>query len=282
MPAGFLSRHKHVLYWIHIGLVAGAICVAVPIIAWTGGLMPSRARAVLIFALATVALCQNLGLVHHCAHHLPRGPRWLGVGTARFLHYLGGLPFTQTRFAHRLHHAHFGTVLDPDRVGYLTTTTVWRRLRYVLFIGPLRAHFAPVDTSHAINEMSPARRAEHQRRCRRDWSLVVTTHLVLIPLCGLYYAVLFGALLFANVLSNVREMAEHGSNGRGAYVDIRPSPLGVLCFSTPGFWFHGVHHMDASIHYLDLPLAARTFATQGNSLPYLHRDNALVYLFTGK
>jgi fatty acid desaturase len=277
----FLSRHKHGLYWLHIGLVVGVICVAVPAIRWTSGELPSPWCALLVFAAATVAWCQNIGLVHHCAHHLPRGPRWLGVNTARFLHYLGGLPYTSIRFAHGLHHAHLGTPLDPDRVGYETTTTVGARLRYLLFIGPLRARFAPVDTAQAINEMSPERRAEHERLCRRDRRLVVLTHLLLMALCGLYYPVVFAALLFANVLSNVREMAEHGSHGHGAYVDIRVSPLGVLLFSTPGFWFHGIHHIDPSIHYLDLPFAAGGFEIKRN-LPYLQRESAVAYLFTGR
>jgi hypothetical protein len=39
--------------------------------------------------------------------------------------------------------------------------------------------------------------------------------------------------------------------------------------------------MDAGIHYLDLPLASRTFAVK-HDLPYLHRDSALGYLFTGR
>lgn len=158
---------------------------------------------------------------------------------------------------------------------------MWRRLRYLFLIGPLRARFAPVDISHAINRMTPERVAEYERSCRRDWRLVVISHLLLIPLCGLYYPVVFAGLLLANVLSNVREMAEHGGGGRGAYVDIRVSLLGVLLFSTPGFWFHGIHHMDAGIHYLDLPLAANRVTVKGD-LPYLRRKSALVYLFAGR
>lgn len=284
MPAvigEFTSRHKHALGWLHIALVAGAIGVAVPVIAWSGGATPSVSRALLIFAIATVAWCQNIGLVHHFAHHLPHGPRWLGLYAARLLHYLGGLPFTSTRLAHRLHHAHLGTPLDPDRLGYESTTTIWRRLRYLLLIGPLRARFAPVDVSHAISAMSPERRAQHERRCRSDRRLVVVTHLVLIALCGLYYPVVVAALLVANVLSNVREMAEHGSDGSAAYVNLRVAPLGVLLLSTPGFWFHGIHHMDATIHYLDLPLASRTFPIKHN-LPYLQRESAVAYLLTGR
>jgi hypothetical protein len=39
--------------------------------------------------------------------------------------------------------------------------------------------------------------------------------------------------------------------------------------------------MDASIHYLDLPLASRTFAVKKDR-PYLRRESALGYLFTGR
>lgn len=281
MVAELLSRHKDGLYWMHIGVVVGSVCIVVPAVAWTGSTLFSPWRALLIFAIATIAWCQNIGLVHHTAHRLPRGPRWLGLYTARILHYLGGLPYTKTSFAHRLHHAHLGTPLDPDRAGYETTTTPWRRLRYSLLIGPLRARFAPVDTSHAVESMSPPRRAEYERLGRRDRTLVVVTQLLLALLCGVYYPVVFAALLVANVFSNIREMAEHGDHGRGVYVDIRVSPIGVLFFSTPGFWFHGVHHMDASIHYLDLPLAAQTF-TAKEDLPYLRRASASGYLFNAR
>ena len=284
MPAvigEFVSRHKHALGWLHITLVIGTIAVVVPVIAWSGGTTFSLPRALLVFVIAAVAWCQNIGLIHHCAHHLPRGPRWLGVYVARLLHYLGGLPFTSTRLAHRLHHAHLGTPLDPDRLGYESTTTVARRLRYLLMIGPIRARFAPVDVAHAIDAMTPQRRAEYEQRRRSDRRLVVITHLVLVALCGLYYPVVFAALLFANVLSNVREMAEHGHEGSGAYVHVRVSPLGVLLLSTPGFWFHGVHHMDATIHYLDLPVASRDVRIKHN-LPYLQRESAVAYLVTGR
>lgn len=275
----FVSRHKHALGWLHIGMVVGTLGVVVPAIAWGQPFSPWR--ALLVFGLATVAWCQNIGLVHHCAHHLPRGPRWLGLSTARALHYLGGLPYAQTRLAHRLHHVHLGTPLDPDRVGYEATGTVWRRLRYLLMIGPLRARFAPVDMSHAITAMAPERRAEYDRQRRRDRRLVVIAHLVLLALCGLYYPVVFAALLAANVLSNAREMAEHGNEGAGAFVDIRVAPLGVLFFSTPGFWFHGAHHMDPTVHYLDLPDAAAALDTTSH-LPYLRRDGVVAYLLTGR
>jgi fatty acid desaturase len=277
----FLSRHKHALCWAHIGLVVGAFGVAVPAIAWTGGGGFSPWRALLVFAIATAAWSQNIGLMHHCTHDVPRGPRWLGLSAARLLHALGALPYTSARLAHRLHHAHLGTPLDPDRVGYVTTATAWTRFRYLLFIGPLRARFAPVDTTHALQAMSPAQRAEHERSCRRDRWLIVATQLLLIPLCGLYYPVALVALLAANVLSNVREMAEHGNAGGAAYVDIRVSPLGVLLLSTPGFWFHGVHHIDATIHYLDLPLVHGTVRPK-SALPYLQRRSAVAYLFTGR
>jgi hypothetical protein len=279
--AGFLSRHKHALYWVHIGLVVGALGVVVPAIAWTGEATFSLGRAIVIFAVALVAWCQNIGLIHHFAHHLPRGPRGLARNTARLLHSLGGLAFAPARLAHRLHHAHLGTVRDPDRAGYASTTTVGQRLRYLCFIGPLRARFAPVDVSDALAAMSPHRRAQHARQAQRDRRLVILAHVALLGLCGLYYPIVLAALVAANVLSNVREMAEHGSDGGAAYVDIRVSPVGVLLFSTPGFWFHGVHHMDARLHYLELPLAAGRL-TPRRDLPYVRRASALAYLFTGR
>jgi fatty acid desaturase len=275
----FLSRHKHTLGWLHIGAVVGTVLVVVPVIAWTQPFAP--ASALLVFVLCTVAFSQNIGLVHHCAHHLPHGPRWLGLATGRLLHYLGGLPYVQTRLAHRLHHAHLGTALDPDRLGYTTTTTMWRRLRYLLMIGPLRARFAPVDLSSAIDAMSDDRRAAYHQQLRRDRRFVAAAQLALIALCGWYYPVVVAALLAANVLSNAREMAEHGNDGAGAYVNIRVSPLGVLLFSTPGFWFHGAHHTDPSVHYLDLPDAAPGLAARA-PLPYLRRDGVITYLFNGR
>jgi fatty acid desaturase len=277
----FASRHKHGLCWLHIALVVGTFAVAIPAIAWGGAGALSPWRALLVFVLATLAWCQNIGLVHHFAHHLPRGPRRVGLFTARLLHAMGGLPFTRTRLAHRLHHVHLGTPLDPDRVGYQTTTTLWRRLRYLLLIGPLRARFARVDLSHATNAMSAERRAEYERRCRHDRRLVIATHVGLLALSGWYYPAVLLGLIVANVLSNVREMAEHGGDVNAAYVDIRVSPVGLLFFSTPGFWFHGIHHMDATIHYLDLPVASRGFAIK-QTLPYLRRGSALGYLLTGR
>jgi fatty acid desaturase len=279
VSAAFVSRHKHALGWLHIGVVIGTLLVVVPLIAWTQPL--SLGCGVLVFVLSTVVFCQNIGLVHHCAHHLPYGPRWLGLATARILHYLGGLPYAQTRLAHRLHHAHLGTALDPDRLGYTTTTTIWRRLRYLLMIGPLRARFAPVDLSYAIDAMPAERRAAYHRQRRRDRRSVAATQLALIALCGWYYPVVVAALLAANVLSNAREMAEHGNDGAGAYVDIRVSPLGVLLFSTPGFWFHGAHHIDPGVHYLDLPGESASLAARA-SLPYLRRDGVVGYLFSGR
>ncbi|MDX2169593.1 MAG: fatty acid desaturase [Deltaproteobacteria bacterium] len=277
----FAARHKHALTWLHIGVVAGTVGVVVPMIAWSGGLTPTLSRAGLIFALATVAWCQNIGLVHHFAHHLPYGPRRLGLATARLLHALGGLAFTPTRLAHRLHHAHLGTARDPDRLGYESTTTVRRRLRYLLLIGPLRARFAPVDVAPALAAMAPQRRAAYERRCRADRRLVLVAQAALLVLSGVYYPVVVAALLAANVLSNLREMAEHGDHGRAAYVDVRVSPLGVLLLSTPGFWFHGIHHMDPTIHYLELPRAARRVPRNCN-LRYVQRASAVAYLFTGR
>lgn len=277
----FLSRHRYGLEWLHIGLVAGTLCLVLPAFGWSGGWFPTAGRALLIFVVGTVCFSQNIGLVHHFVHHLPRGPRRLGRATARFLNYLGALPYTQIRFAHRLHHAHLGTPLDPDRAGYETTTTLARRLRYLFLVGPLRRRYAPVDTSRALSAMSAKRRTEHQRQCARDWRMVAATHLCLMVLYGLYYPVLGAALLAANILSNAREMAEHGHDGAAAHVDIRVSPLGVLLLSTPGFWYHGLHHADAGIHYLDLPRAAHGREPQ-RDVPYVRRRGALTYLVHGR
>lgn len=280
MIGALLSRHKDAVCWLHISLVVGTLLVAVPLLGWESA-VPTPGLALLGFALATLAWSQNIGLVHHFAHHLPRGPRWLGLSTARLLHALGGLGFTRTRFTHRLHHAHLGTARDPDRIGYESTTTVWRRLRYLVFIGPLRARFAPVDVSQALAAMSPTRRAAFDAACRTDRHLIVAAQLGLLALCGLYYPIVVAALLVANVLSNLREMTEHGDHGRAALVDVQPSLLGVLFISTPGFWFHGLHHSDATMHYLDLPVAARTKVVD-SPLPHLRRRSAAAYLFTGR
>jgi len=156
MVAELLSRHKHALHWGHIIGVLGSLCVAIPAVAWSAPFSPSR--ALLVFAIALVAWCQNIGLMHEGAHRLPRGPRWLGVSIVRFLHALGALRFTTTRFAHLLHHAYLGTERDPDRAGYETTTTVRKRVLYLFMVGPLRARFAPVDVSSALEMMAAERR----------------------------------------------------------------------------------------------------------------------------
>lgn len=303
MTGVFLSRHKHVLYWLHIVLVLATLGVVLPLLAWTDTAWFSPGRALLVFVLATFAWSQNIGLVHHCAHHLPVGPRWLSIPVARLLHALGGLVYTKARFTHRLHHVYLGTAKDPDRLGYETTTSLARRLRHLLLIGPLRARFAPVDTEPARRGMSPQRRELHDRLERRDRRRMLLAQLLLIPLYAAYYPVVLAALLFANVLSNAREMAEHGNHGHAAYVDVRLSPLGVLFLSTPGFWFHGLHHLHAGIHYLDLPFVATQQRREANQpppgplvgkeggpwapdsrkvLPYLRRRGVLAYLFTGR
>jgi fatty acid desaturase len=279
MAAELLSRHKHAFHWLHIIGVLGSLCVVTPAIAWSAPFSPMR--ALLVFAIALVAWCQNIGLMHEGAHRLPRGPRWLGLSVVRFSHALGALRFTSTRFAHLLHHAHLGTERDPDRAGYATTTTVGKRLRYLAMVGPLRARFAPVDVSSALDAMAAERRGQHERDCRRDASLVVLVQLSLIPLFGLYYPVVMAALIAANVLSNVREMAEHGLDGQGAYVHIRVSPVGVSLLSTPGFWFHGIHHLHPTLHYLELPGRAAIGRSE-TDLPYVERAGAIRYLFTGR
>ncbi len=279
MVAELLSRHRHAFHWLHIIGVLGSLCVAIPVIAWSAPF--SALRALLVFAIAITAWCQNIGLMHEGAHRLPRGPRWVGLSIVRLLHALGALRFTSTRFAHLLHHAHLGTERDPDRAGYEATTTVRKRLWYLLMVGPLRARFAPVDVSSALDGMTAERRRRHERDCRRDGKLVVLVQLALIPSFGLYYPVVLAALIAANVLSNLREMAEHGLDGRGAHVDIRVSPVGVLLLSTPGFWFHGVHHMHPALHYCELPRRAAIGLSE-TALPYVERAGAIRYLFTGR
>jgi fatty acid desaturase len=279
MVADLLSRYKHAIHWLHIIAVLASLCVAIPAIAWSAPFSPSR--ALLVFAIAVIAWCQNIGLMHEGAHRLPRGPRWLGLSTVRLLHAFGGLRFTPTRFAHLLHHAYLGTERDPDRAGYQATTTVGKRLRYLFMVGPLRARFAPVDVSSALDAMGAKRRRRHERDCRQDAKLVVFVQLSLIPLFGLYYPVVLAALIAANLLSNLREMAEHGLDGQGAYVDIRVSPVGVLLLSTPGFWFHGIHHIDPALHYFELPRHAAIGLTE-TTLPYVERAGAIRYLFTGR
>jgi len=271
-----LSRHKHALHWLHIGLVLAVLLIVAPWLSRIG----SGAALLWLFVVATVAWCQNIGLLHHFAHHLPYGPRWLGSAVASALHGLGGLGYTRARLAHRLHHAYLGTERDPDRLGYQATATFAGRLRHLFLIGPLRGRFAPVDIGEALQAMSATRRARFETQCRRDRVAIVLAHGVLLLLCGAGYAVVLAALLFANVLSNAREMAEHGDRGRVAYVDIRVSPLGLLLFSTPGFWFHGRHHLDAKRHYLDLPSHAGGF-TEAANLPQLQRRGVVRYLLTG-
>jgi len=279
MVGELLSRHKHAFHWLHIIAVLASLCIAIPVIAWSAPF--SAPRALLVFVIAIIAWCQNIGLMHEGAHRLPRGPRWLGLFSVRFLHALGALRFTPTRFAHLLHHAHLGTERDPDRAGYEATTTVRKRLRYLFMVGPLRARFAPVDVSSALDAMAAERRRRHERECRRDAKLVVLVQLSLIPLFGFYYPVVLAALIAANVLSNVREMAEHGLDGHAAYVDIRLSPVGVLLLSTPGFWCHAIHHMDPTLHYFELPRHAASGLTE-TALPYVERAGAIRYLFTGR
>ena len=279
MVAESLSRHKHAFHWLHIMAVLGSLCVVIPVIAWSAPLSPLR--ALLVFGIALIAWCQNIGLIHEGAHRLPRGPRWLGLSIVRVLHALGALRFTATRFAHLLHHAYLGTELDPDRAGYETTTTPRKRLLYLLMVGPLRARFAPVDVSRALEGMAVTRRRQHERDCRHEAKLVVLVQLSLIPLFGLYYPVVLAALIAANMLSNLREMAEHGLDGQGVYVNIRVSPVGVLMLSTPGFWFHGIHHMEPGLHYWELPRHAAIGLTEP-ALPYVQRAGAIRYLFTGR
>lgn len=84
----------------------------------------------------------------------------------------------------------------------------------------------------------------------------VVLHLVLLILLREEYWAVFAALLAANVLSNIREVSEHGDFGKAAYVNLKFNIFSLLFLATPGFWNHGVHHMHPEVHYLSSPLWA--------------------------
>jgi fatty acid desaturase len=237
--------------------------------------------AALSFLFGLVGYSQNIGVVHECTHRLPPSPPSIGLATARFLHALGGLRFYSTRLAHRFHHAYLGTARDPDRRGYdNTNTTLFERLRYILFIGPIRSIFAPVDLRVAFDQMSPEKYQDFRRKSRFDEFLRVSLHFGFVLIFRWYYLSLFLALIGANMLSNVREMTEHGNRGSAAYVNIKRSLLGVLFLSTPGFWYHGWHHMYPEIDYWDLPLRSKKL-TPKSDLPILSRKSYVKFMLFG-
>ena len=272
----FLSRNKHALEWGHIVLTFCLIVVS-PIL-YLNGILGAFWG---LFLFPLIGFCQNIGLMHHLDHLLPRGPKGLGLALAELMHSLGGLNFASTKITHFFHHKYLGTEQDPDRNGYNhMTLTFLQRVRYLFFIGPIRARFAPVDISGHLATWSAPRLQEHQRKVRRSHFARFGVHLVLLGILGVSYFIWFGALLTANVLSNVREMVEHGNGGTAGLVNIRPSLVGLTFFSTPGFWYHGIHHRNPHIHYLELGMAAPDLIREGR-FTYLSRNGYLKYMLFG-
>lgn len=276
----FLARRKNSLEWIHIG--ATLLLMSSPLVMLSRQGVDWRfSNLLLAFVLCLIGFAQNIGLVHWFAHKPPAGPRRLGVGVARLMHVLGGLSYDRATTAHRFHHLYLGTPKDPDRHGYdETTRSFFQRVLYLGLIGPLRAKYAPVELKEHINSWPPAKRDLYRRNVRFDRALLIVIHSLLLAAGGWSYAVLFGALIFANVLSNVREMTEHGNQGSAALVNIKPSLTGLLFLSTPGFWYHGIHHDRPEIHYWELPLNSG-ISQRNLRIPMLHRSSYLRFLLTG-
>ena len=276
----FLSRHKHSLAWFHIAITL-FLAVGIPLwIRFSPPFSQTTYNLLVVFFSGLIGFCQNIGIMHEFAHRLPTGPKRVGFWLARLMHSLGGLKFHRARLAHRFHHQYLGTEMDPDRLGYRTTTTLFDRVKYLLFIGPIRARYAPVDLEKPLSTFSPTRRSELEQLLKGDRFWLFAVHGCLLLVLQGYYLPLFGSLLTANLLSNIREVTEHGDFGGAAYVNIRPSFLGVLFFSTPGFWFHGSHHMYPHIHYLELPEFTKTMAPK-DDYRFLKRTSYLKYICTG-
>mgnify|MGYP001558755094 CR=1 FL=1 len=233
------------------------------------------------FFFSTLGAAQNIGIVHEFAHRTPRGPRALSRAWAAFAHALGGLVFEKARTAHRYHHAFLGGPTDPDRHGYdQTTEGRWRRFRYLLLVGPLRGWFAPVELASVLAKLPQSAKDDYARKAWKDRVLLLLAQLVLIGGLGWFYLGYAASLIFANMLSNVREMTEHGNGGQAAYVNIKPSLFGVLFFSTPGFWYHGAHHLRPEIPYWELPSKAADILSK-DDIPLLNRTSYLKYLWSG-
>jgi fatty acid desaturase len=276
-----LSKNRSILIWSHLFLVI----ILIFFIPLSLNLFRAHLNIAIVasgFIFTLIGHCQNIGLVHEFSHRLPPGPRPIGLWTAKFFHAFGGLKYEHASTAHHFHHKYLGTERDPDRLGYLTTSTLFKRIVYLFLIGPLRAKFAPVDLETALNDLSDSQKLEHYRRVKQDRILLVVTQLALILVLGRFIFFYWTSLILANVLSNVREMTEHGDNGSAAYVIIRPSLTGILFFSTPGFWYHGIHHMHPHIPYWSLPAAnLHPQLKMLNDLPLFKRKSYLKYFIFG-
>lgn len=280
-----LTKNKEILEWSHIFLIL-LLIFGVPYIGHylqkDFTLFSHPIECIGTFILILVGHCQNIGVMHHFAHRLPPGPTLFARWVAKLIHSLGGLKYEQAKTAHSFHHKYLGTSLDPDRLGYLTTTTPLKRFQYLFLIGPLRARFAPVDISSVLRAMPADQLRTYYKSLRQDRILFIGLHLGLALMLGSYFLIYWAALIGANILSNAREMTEHGNQGQAAYVNIQPSFFGLIFFSTPGFWYHGVHHMHPTVHYLSLPAAAQHQRLKIlHNLPFLERKSYLRYLIFG-
>lgn len=272
----FLFRHSGKLFILHT-LLVGVFCLVPSFMIHYMDLNASW-RFLHLFTL--IGFCQNIGLIHEFAH------RPLHLMIARFYHALGGLRYSYAKLLHIDHHRYLGTSQDPDRNGYTEhTLTRSDRFLYLIFIGPLRNLWAPVDLTAALVRLPHAARIQLHREKIIDLLLLISIHLGLLLTLKTEYLWLFASLLVANILSNLREMTEHGrgSKGSAAYVNVRPSVVGVLFLSTPGFWFHGTHHQHPHIPYWMLPSEAnRQMAPHVlHELPFLERSSYWRYLWGG-
>lgn len=159
MPA-FLHRHRDFLMWCH-SLLTLSLCTVMPVVFFHLGVNP-----LWTFLAALIGFCQNIGLMHEMVHRKLKGPRWLGIAFAHLHHALGGLQMHQAKFLHLSHHKYLGTELDPDRLGYLTTQTFFEKVRYLIFIGPLRKRFAPVDFESIFSRLEESKKAELRKQVK--------------------------------------------------------------------------------------------------------------------
>jgi fatty acid desaturase len=249
----FLSKHKYKLEWLHFMVTIFLIFGSFAIFHSSKGVRVER--DIFLFLLCIIGYCQNIGLMHTYSHHFVSKSRDVGILIARISHTIGGLSFTFGKQAHSLHHKYLGTELDPDRNGYNEfSNSVFKRLRYLLLIGPLRGIFAPVNIENILATWTKARRQKFFSIVKIERLAIVLFYASIVFVYRVDSLFLISSLICANFLSNIREVTEHGNQGKAAYVNIAPSAIGILFFSTPGFWFHGFHHIYANVHYLDLPL----------------------------
>lgn len=247
----------------------------------------------LLHVLCVVGFCQNIGLVHEFAHRTPFSKNFpfLNWLILLFFHSLGGLRTSMTIFLHLSHHRNLGKPDDPDRNGYTEHTLTRKdRLLYLFFIGPMRKWWAPVDVETGWKKLSEEERLQLSRRNFFECIFLAALHLLLLMILQTTYFHLLFCLILANIFSNLREMTEHGQGqlGKAAYVNMKPGIIGLLFFSTPGFWYHGTHHQHPHIPYWQLPFSSRlpdlipANRLQIEAVPFLYRSSYFKYLWWGK